>query len=299
MLQGSAVEACGRLKDFVVEEGRDSYRFRHALIRETAYNGLPFRRRLQLHERLGRSIERRHGRRAATRAELLSLHFHRAHSYEKSLHYSRIAGDRARAKSANIEAAAFFRRAIEAARQLPDVIDADKAELYESLGDVCELAAVYDEAARALAQARRHSVGESSNTRLLRKEGVVRERLGQYTQALRWYGRGLRDDGRAEARELNQLQLAYAGVRFRQGRYADCVHWCSTVIPRAEAADDRASLAHAYYLLDHSYTMLGSPDAGQYRERALPDLRRARRPDWPGKRTQQSRRVSHHRRRLG
>ena len=271
MLQGSAADACARLADFVVEEGRDSFRFRHALIRETAYNGLPFRLRLQLHERLGTSIERRHGRRADTRAELLSLHFHRARSYEKSLRYSRIAGERAREKSANVEAAAFFRRAIEAARQLPDVADADQAELYESLGDVCELAAVYDEAARALAQARRHSAGDAAQTRLLRKEGVLRERLGQYTQALRWYGRGLRDDGRrAEASEVNQLQLAYAGVRFRQGRYADCVRWCRTVIPRAEAAGDRTSLAHAYYLLDHSYTMLGSPDAGKYRERALP-----------------------------
>ena len=109
---------------------------------------------------------------------------------------------------------------------------------------------------------------------LLRKEGVVRERLGQYTQALRWYGRGLRGpvagiDSAAD-RRTNELRLAYAGVRFRQGRFADCARWCRQVIESASAAGDRASLAHAYYLLDHAHTMLGTAEAGSYRTLALP-----------------------------
>lgn len=105
---------------------------------------------------------------------------------------------------------------------------------------------------------------------MLRKEGIVRERLGQYTQALRWYGRGLQIEGEGDARELHQLQLAYAGVRFRQGRYRECATWCERVIRSATGDGDRASLAHAYYLLDHSHTMLGSAEAGTYRALALP-----------------------------
>jgi tetratricopeptide (TPR) repeat protein len=260
-----------RLGDFVTPEGHDSFRFRHALVREAAYEGLPFRRRRDLHERLALNIERRHGRRADRRAELLSLHFHRAGSYEKALHYSRMAGDRSKDKYANVEAAEFYRRAIDAARHLPDTDPLELARVHQALGDVCELAGMYREAEDAYRQARRWARGDPKEQQpLYRKEGVVRERLGQYTQALRWYGRGLRNSDGTNARHANELRLAYAGVRFRQGRYADCARSCRQVLHAAEAAGDRASLAHAYYLLDHAHTMLGTDEAGQYRALALP-----------------------------
>lgn len=259
-----------RLGDFITPEGPDSFRFKHALVREAAYEGLPFRRRRDLHERLALSIERRHGRRANRRAELLSLHFHRAGSYEKALRYARMAGDRSKDKYANVEAAEFYRRAIDAARHLPDTDTAELARVYQALGDVCELAGMYREAEDAYRQARRCARDPQDQQPLFRKEGVVRERLGQYTQALRWYGRGLRSIDGANVRHANELRLAYAGVRFRQGRYGDCARWCRQVLEPAAAAGDRASLAHAYYLLDHAHTMLGTDEAGRYRALALP-----------------------------
>lgn len=270
LLDGPIEPACQRLGGFLERTGRGLYRFRHTLVRESAYGSLPFRVRRDLHTRLGLSIERRQGRRVDTRAELLSLHFHRAHAYEKALRYSQVAGDRAKAKSANVEAAEFYRRAIDAASHVGNVSADDQATLYESLGDVCELAAMYGDAARALASARRCLGPRGETRRLLRKEGVVRERLGKYAQAIRWYGRGLQAPGEGDVRELHELELAYAGIRFRQGRYGDCAQWCRRVISSAEGAGDRASLAHAYYLLDHSYTMLGSAEAGTYRSLALP-----------------------------
>ena len=58
--------------------------------------------------------------------------------------------------------------------------------------------------------------------RLLRKEGLVRERLGRYDAALRWFRRAC---GRSRlATTLPQrsvaaeLEVAYAGVRYRQGK---------------------------------------------------------------------------------
>jgi class 3 adenylate cyclase/tetratricopeptide (TPR) repeat protein len=260
-----------RLGDFVTPEGHDSFRFKHALVREAAYEGLPFRRRRDLHERLALNIERRHGRRADRRAELLSLHFHRAGRYDKALRYSRLAGDRSKDKYANTEAAEFYRRAIDAARHLPDTDPAELARVHQALGDVCELAGMYREAGDAYRQARRCMRDDPKQQQpLFRREGVVRERLGQYTQALRWYGRGLRSIDGVNVRHANELRLAYAGVRFRQGRYADCARSCRQVLQAAEAAGDRASLAHAYYLLDHAHTMLGTNEAGQYRALALP-----------------------------
>jgi tetratricopeptide (TPR) repeat protein len=42
------------------------------------------------------------------------------------------------------------------------------------------------------------------------------------------------------------------------------------VLPDAEATGDKASVAHAYYLLAHAYAFLGSPESKRYRALALP-----------------------------
>jgi len=262
-----------RLAEFVHVEPPGSFRFRHALFRDVAYEGLPYRRRRDLHQRVGEELEREKG---DEQAEMLSLHFHRAQSYEKAWRYSLIAGDRAREKFANVAAADFYRRALETARQLAGIDPAELSRASEALGDVCELAGSYADAARAYRSARvlAHS-DRPAACRLLLKEGVLRERAGKYTQALRWYGRGLRGIDAAELSECGketrvQLGLAYAGVRFRQGRYSECVRWCHEILPDAEKVGDRASVAHAYYLLDHAYTFLGSPESKRYRALALP-----------------------------
>ena len=58
-------------------------------------------------------------------------------------------------------------------------------------------------------------------------------------------------------------------MRFRQGHYAECADWCRRALPEAEATGDRASLAHAYYLLAHACTFLGSDEGSGFRSRAL------------------------------
>ena len=95
-------------------------RFRHALVRDAAYEGLPYRRRATSHERVGETIERAAAE-PEDEAALLSLHFFHAHEFEKAWRYSCIAGERAAAIYANVEAAAFFERALAAARRRRDI----------------------------------------------------------------------------------------------------------------------------------------------------------------------------------
>jgi tetratricopeptide (TPR) repeat protein len=258
------------LAEFIDRDPPGSFRFRHALFRDVAYEGLPYRRRRDLHQRVGEELERE---KADEQAELLSLHFSRAQSYDKAWRYSLIAGDRARAKFANVAAADYYRRALEAARQLAGMDAAELSRASEALGDVCELAGLYADATRAYRSARMlaHSDPPAA-CRLLLKEGVLRERAGKYTQALRWYGRGLDAGELSDCGKANRVQLglAYAGVRFRQGRYSECVRWCHEILPDAEAVGNKASVAHAYYLLDHAYSFLGSPESKRYRALALP-----------------------------
>jgi class 3 adenylate cyclase/tetratricopeptide (TPR) repeat protein len=260
-----------RLDEFLVGDAPGVVRFKHAVVQEVAYEGLPFRLRRSLHERIGSYLEQAAGVRVDAEAELLSVHFSRAQNYARAYRYSRIAGDRSKARFANVEAAEAFGRAIQAARHVQGIVPAELASLHEARGDVYELAGMYADAASSYHAADRIDDDYRGATPggLALKQGVIRERTGRYALALRWYGRALRS-GTAAAEDRVKLGLAYAGVRFRQGRYADCAEWARNALADAESVGDRASQAHAYYLLDHAFTMLGNAESGRYRALALP-----------------------------
>lgn len=271
-------EAWDRLAEFV-ERDPDvpgGFRFRHALIRDAAYEGLAFARRQELHARVGTVYEHRFPDRLDEHAQLLSLHFSRAGLDEQTWRYSLVAGDRARAKYANVEAADFYRRAVDAAGRLDELLPDEVSRIWEALGDVLELAGRYREAGQAYRCARR--LGQRTGKPqpgLFEKEGVIRERQGHYAGALRRYARGRAEADRLEdpverTSALSKLQLAAAGVRYRQGELGDCIALCEAVLPDSQSTDDLESLAHAYYLLHLAYTSLGSPERLAFRGLALP-----------------------------
>ena len=65
--------------------GEDAFRFRHLLIRDTAYESLPKRERAELHERCAAWLERVLGERAHEYAEIIGFHYEQAASYRKAL----------------------------------------------------------------------------------------------------------------------------------------------------------------------------------------------------------------------
>jgi class 3 adenylate cyclase len=247
-----------RLNEFVTWFGPGELQFLHDLFRAVAYEGLSFKRRREVHARVGATLEERDAEPA-----LLSLHFERAGEHEKAWRYGVEAGRDAQRGYANVVAAELYERALAAAEHLPE-LPPEVVDVFESLGDVAALFADYDKAARAYARARKLA-DESAQARLLLKEGDLRERRGQYTEALQWYSRGLKV---ADGVEQAKLETAYAGVRYRQARFHDALKWCLEAVEHAEAAGDRETLAHSYYLLDAIYTDLGRPDPA-WCERAL------------------------------
>jgi class 3 adenylate cyclase/tetratricopeptide (TPR) repeat protein len=258
-----------RLAEFVTRDGPTRLVFNHDLFRTTAYEGLSLRRRAELHGRVGDVLERRAGEAADEVGGLLSLHFLEAAAYEKAWRYAVLAGHRAKRNLANVVAADLFDRAIEAAAHMPQLEPPQVADVYESLGDVCEIFASYERAGAAYAQARLLvRDDEALQARLLWKEGRQRELLGDYNDALSWYGLAL---PRAEAHPATQveIELAHASIRHRQGDYEEAARWCLQAIEHAKVADTKPGLAHAYYLLDIAYTRLGRPTE-EFRHVALP-----------------------------
>lgn len=263
-----------RLDEFVVPDGAGVHRFRHALMRDAAYEGLPFRRRRELHARVGDTICRRAGADDEDFAELLSTHYFHAQQHEDAWKFSRVAGKRAESKFANVEAAEFYGRAIESGRALNLGVDGQLRDVYESLGDVQDRLGAYAQAKAAFQAARRLSAGDPvAQARLSLKEARIREAAGRYSDAVRWVRRGERaleglstEDAK---RQLAQLRVWQAVLRQSQGRHLEAVRWCERAIALAEEAGDREALAHAYYILDWTYMDLGQPEKAVYSKRAL------------------------------
>jgi class 3 adenylate cyclase/tetratricopeptide (TPR) repeat protein len=263
----------GRLGEFVVWESAGTLRFLHDLFRAVAYEGLSFKRRREMHARLGRLLEGRAGDSADELADLLSLHFHRAGEPRKAWHYSVAAGERARERAANVDSAELYQRALDVSRAAR-ASDAEIARVAEALGDVAELAARYEQAEAAYRLARKLSPDDPITvTHLLRKDGILRERLGRYGDALRRYGRAMTvlrtaPDSLEKTRSRADLELAYAGVKYRQGRFAEAQQWSARASDDAVAGEDRARLAHAYYLA-HIAAVGAGARAPEQRDRAL------------------------------
>jgi tetratricopeptide (TPR) repeat protein len=116
-----------------------SYRFSHALIRETLYEELNATRRVRLHRQIGEALEECYASRLEPHVAELAYHFAEAAQgggdVEKAIDYARRAGDRAMSVYAYEEAAGNIDRALQLA-ELGDVIDAHaRCELLLTLAD--------------------------------------------------------------------------------------------------------------------------------------------------------------------
>ncbi len=264
----------GRLRGFLHEDRPGQLRFRHALLRDVAYEGLAYRRRRDLHARAGETIERSLSDPEAN-PEQLAWHYFHAGRYDRAWRFSSLAGDRARAKYAHAEAAEFYHRAAESARRADDAVTDDQlTEVLESLGDVRYLVGQATQAADAYRSARRHLHGKPVRTaRLILKEARLQQRLGHYPQALRWLSRGMRvisgleDDGARATRSM--LATRYALCRMSQGRYRDAGKWGRTAAKEAQLGGDRMALAQAYLALHAIELWSADQGAEEYGERAL------------------------------
>ena len=143
-----------RLREFMFAEAPGTFRFRHQLLRDAAYEGLPYARRRQLHGQLAEALERRAAGAPEAEAAQLSLHYFNAQRYVTASYYARIAGERAAAVYANAEAAGFLATALDAAKRAGQSA-AEVSRLAEALGDIRYRLGDFRAADQAFAEARK------------------------------------------------------------------------------------------------------------------------------------------------
>ena len=275
VMEGAAVEeaAWGRLQEVFEDDGGGWLRFRHGVLRDAAYAGLPYRTRRRLHAIAGDRLERELGEAAGERAAILSLHFLLAGDHDRAWRYARAAGDRARDSSAYADAARLYRRALDAVPGggLPDgELAAAWIDLGEAHVRTGEPEHARDAFGRARTLLREDPVGQAE---VLHRQTELADRAGDALRAVRSATRGLRvlagaDGARAGACRA-ALLAALATARLRQGRYGAAIELCEAAIAEGEAANAERPVAHACYVLDWALHDAGRPAEAVHSPRAL------------------------------
>jgi class 3 adenylate cyclase/tetratricopeptide (TPR) repeat protein/energy-coupling factor transporter ATP-binding protein EcfA2 len=173
-----------------------SFSFKHALVRDAAYESLLLARRRYWHGRTAHALEERFPDVVAAEPEVLAYHFGEAGLPGPACDYRMRAGDRALSRSAYQEAIANFFLGLKSAEALPDAADRmrrqldfllkqgpalgvirgiqsrDSEEAYRRAADIADLLA--DHTARYRAK-----WGLWLNANLARKTGLARERANE------------------------------------------------------------------------------------------------------------------------
>jgi TOMM system kinase/cyclase fusion protein len=118
--------------EFLYQRGvppQATYVFKHALIQEAAYQSLLRSTRQQYHQHIAQVVEVRFPEVCETQPELLAHHYTEAGVLAQAVPYWQRAGQRALERSANLEAVAHLRKALEVLATLPDTLERAQQEL--------------------------------------------------------------------------------------------------------------------------------------------------------------------------
>ena len=219
-------------KDFIepavsIFPDEDGFRFRHILIRDAAYLGIPKETRAQLHERYAAWLERTTGERASEVDEIIGYHLEQAHGYRAELGPTR-PGSAELATRAGERLAAAGRRAVVAR------------------GDVSAGATLISRALELLSE------DHPDRSELLTELGRALMRTGDFAGAEDVLTGALETaattgDRRLELRTTIELEFCRSFTS-PEGSALDDSHVADEVIPELEALGDDVGLARAWWL---------------------------------------------------
>jgi tetratricopeptide (TPR) repeat protein len=239
-------------------QGQDAFRFRHALIRDAAYQALPKESRGDLHERFAHWLEQAAGQRKAEFDEILGYHYEQAYRYRTEL------------GRADVDAVQSARRA---------------AELLEAAGTRAKERADYPAAAKLLNRTvALLPAGSPQRIELLAELAGILYETGDFSEAsnvLQQAQEELEEAPDARAEDLVEVQRWTLQLSVEPGAEAEAELAARNAIATFESTGDLGGLAYAYRLLqwilltNENYTQLAetaqkaihcSRSAGQHQQ---------------------------------
>lgn len=262
------------------EEGAPelTYRFKHALIREVAYDSLLFSRRRELHHSVASYLENRYQEQLEPFYDVLVHHYSQSRDAPKTRVYALKAGDKAQQMFAHEDAIEYYRRGLTTLEAGDGEVASQRSYFLERIGDSYEASGNHSEAARVYLQAVRRwtrALRQSGNLKtfsmafgnsqppgmrtsvLNHKIGVAYERNSDYEPALRRLEAALRKLPPRQPRQSARIIITKSLTLFRKGKYEDAIRWGQLGLTLSRRAGDRNGLAYAYNILATSYLDTG------------------------------------------
>ena len=229
-----------------------SFSFKHALVRDAAYESLLLKRRREWHQRIAMALEEKFADIAAKEPELLAYHFGEAGLPDSACDYRMRAGDQAVSRSAYPEAIAHFSAGLKLAEALPAQGGMRRQlDFLLKLGSAWAVVRGLQSAEMSDAYARAGDIGEKLgegtklfqakwglwiNANLRRKTALARDRATELVTLARHS-----DDGELLLEAYHcQLSTAY----FR-GDVQDTLEGCHNALALYDVTQHR-HLAHAF-----------------------------------------------------
>jgi adenylate cyclase len=249
-----------------VGQWHDRYRFTHALVHEVVYQNLLLARRTELHERVGRALERSAGPHPERLSDLEALGHHWSLSSDRprGARYLVATGDWARAVYANDDAIRHYQRALQTLAESASG-DAEAQAARERLADLLGLtgrraeALGHYEALREQIEPAGDRVGAA---RVLRKIGGLHWEAGDRERAEACFAGGLDLLGeRGDPIERAHLYQEMGRLAFRAGDNAEAIRWAERALTEAtheaEATSEPERAREAAVMRAQAYNTLG------------------------------------------
>ena len=245
-----------------------TWRFTHALIREAAYNSLPYRRRQTAHRRAAEVYSSR----SVPPIELVALHHSLSGDHTAAWESCRQAADHALSNGAPSEAMGFYERALSAGRAIRmDGVAVEQVR--EAFADAAFSTGATTKSLLAFRKARAALHGDvASENRLRLKEVRALRQLGRYPAALKLSRRALvaiERQPRLVRRLSAPLVQERGAIFYRQGDLQESLAACERAAWLAIDFGDDPILARAYMMLGTIREQLGLNEDAVYLDRAL------------------------------
>lgn len=166
------------------------YVFKHALTHEVVYGSLLLKKRKELHERVGSTIEELYPDRLEEFYEVLAHHFSRTDIREKAFYYLTLAGKKAQEVFANEEALNYFTESLRHIDKMPgsEMNEQRKIEILFEMENIYDAIGKREEQRKVLEKIMNLSKAVNDEKRL--SDGYIRQAeflsvVGEYREAKR------------------------------------------------------------------------------------------------------------------